>query len=160
MIAALIANSRHRKEWTWHTLQQTLLSKREHGKICVLGLAYKKDTNSIKNSPALALLAHLKSLDVTVYDPIVPSSAAGEHARGAPTALDAAKGSDAVLIMTPWDEFADLSPVAVAAAMNGNLLIDPYGVVDGAAASQAGLDHYRLGRPPLRAQREARLAQC
>jgi UDPglucose 6-dehydrogenase len=66
-------------------------------------------------------------------------------ARPAPSALAAAEGADAVCIMTPWAEFRALDPAALAQAMRGTLVIDPYRMLDPARTAQAGLRVFRLG---------------
>jgi UDPglucose 6-dehydrogenase len=149
VIESWVANSRHRKGWAWQTLSAELLPRIARPRIAVLGLAYKKDTHSTKNSPALALLSRLAGHDVVVYDPVVPASAAGPEFTAADSALAAAQGADVVAIMTQWDAFADLVPEALARAMRGSLLLDPFGMIDGEAAQRAGLEHHRLGRPAL-----------
>ena len=49
--------------------------------------------------------------------------------------------------MTPWRPFKALAPAAMAGAMAGRVVIDPFGVLDGKAAAAAGLEHHRLGAP-------------
>ena len=64
---------------------------------------------------------------------------------GAASALEAVKNADAVAIMTPWPEFKKLDPAAIAKAMAGKIVLDPYRVLDPAKAKAAGLDHRLLG---------------
>ena len=52
------------------------------------------------------------------------------------------------MILTPWAEFKDLDPEALAKLMRGRVLIDPYGCVKGAA--EAGFNYITLGVPPAR----------
>lgn len=148
VVRAWIANSAHRKDWAWRTLRTMLLDKSPDANVSVLGLAYKQDTHSTKNSPSLALLSHMTARRVRIYDPVVNAEAAGANAVGAASALDAVQDADAVCIMTPWDEFRSLSPSDLASRMRGNLLLDPYGVVDAHAARTAGLVHVTLGVSP------------
>lgn len=148
IVAAWVANSRHRKDWTWRTLSKLVLAKQPDARIAVLGLAYKEDTHSTKNSPALMLLSHLQDHAVSVYDPVVPPSATGSTHKAAASALDAMQDADATCIMTPWSEFKALSPAAIAARMRGRWLIDPFRVIDGDAARGAGLRHVTLGIAP------------
>ncbi len=145
VVRAWLANSAHRKDWPWRTLSAQLLNTAPDGRVAVLGLAYKEDTHSTKNSPALVLLAHLADRKVTVYDPVVKASAVGSHAGAAKSALDALSGADAVCLMTPWPEFKSLKASDFAARMRGRLVIDPYGLIDAAAATAAGLSHFTLG---------------
>ena len=139
--------SAHAKDWIWRVLEGGVLSEVESPRIAVLGLAYKENTHSTKNSPALVLLDHLKEHEVRVFDPVVPTDVAPQ-AMGADSELAACEGADVVVIATPWPEFGELDPKALAATMNGATLIDPYAMLDGAAVTAAGLSHHTLGRPP------------
>ena len=71
---------------------------------------------------------------------------------GAPDALSALTGADALLILTPWAEYRSIDPTLIARRMRGKIVLDPYAVVDPEAAVLAGLDLYTLGRPPIFSQ--------
>ena len=145
-IRAVVANSRHRKDWAFRELQDALLANMPDARLGALGLAYKENTDSVKNSAALQLIAQLTPWPVRVFDPIVPASAAVHpNVTAAPSALEAARGVDALAIMTPWPEFRRLAPADLATVMRGRLILDPYRVLDAAAARTAGLDHRMLG---------------
>ncbi|MEG3618325.1 nucleotide sugar dehydrogenase [Magnetovibrio sp. PR-2] len=145
VVRAWLTNSTHRKNWPMRTLQKEVLDDQPDATVAVIGLAYKENTHSTKNSPALVLLDQLKDRSVKVYDPVVPPSAGGEHAQGADSALAAAAGADVVVLMTPWPEFRDIDPVALANAMAGKTVIDPYGLLDGDALAGAQMKHHKLG---------------
>lgn len=152
VVQAWMANSSHRRDWALRTLHGEVLTANPKAVIGVLGLAYKENTHSTKNSPSLALIAQLKPWRIRVYDPVVPASAA-EHpdVTGCVSALEAAQGVDALVIMTPWPAFRDLKTDQLARAMAGRTVIDPYHVLDGKAAAAARLDYFTLGVPPRRA---------
>ena len=115
--------------------------------LAILGLAYKEDTASTKNSPSLALLEALGPFPIRVYDPAVPARPEYHPRLVATTsALDACAGADALVIMTPWREFRELRPADVAARLRGRAVIDPYGVLSAEACRAAGLDHAVLGQ--------------
>jgi UDPglucose 6-dehydrogenase len=139
--------SGYAKDWIWRVLGGCVLGGTENPRIAVLGLAYKENTHSTKNSPALVLLDHLKEHEVRVFDPVVPASAAPQ-ATGTDSAMAACEGVDVTVIATPWLEFGEIDPKALAATMNGTIVIDPYAMLDGATVTAAGLTHYTLGRPP------------
>ena len=145
-IRAFVANSAYRKDWALRTLHDALLGKTPNAKLAVLGLAYKENTHSVKNSPSIALIENLAPWALSVFDPVVPANAA-PHPRvtDAKSALEAVEGADAAAIMTAWPEFRDLSPSDLARAMRGRLLLDPYGVIDVKAARATGLDIRTLG---------------
>jgi UDPglucose 6-dehydrogenase len=143
--AAWVANSRHRKDWAWRTLQRRGLGEGSAARIGVLGLAYKENTASVKNSPSLALLKHLGGRRVTVHDPVVGSDKAGIPVTTAAQPLDVADGADVLAIMTPWPVYRDLAPADLARRMAGRLVLDPYRVLTADAARRAGLDYVTLG---------------
>jgi UDPglucose 6-dehydrogenase len=146
VVAAYLRNSNHARDWALRVLYREVMAKTADPLLAILGLAYKENTNSTKNSPSLALLSHLHDFIVRLYDPVVPPMAAAHpRAAAAKSALDAALGADALLVMTPWPEFRELDPYALAEAMRGRTIIDPYGVIDRAAARRAGFSHLRIG---------------
>jgi UDPglucose 6-dehydrogenase len=148
VIASFVRNSRHRKDWALRVVHREVLTHKPDATFGVLGLAYKENTHSTKNSPSLGLIEQLKPWPVRVYDPVVPASAAPHPAAtAAGSALEAARGSDAVLIMTPWPEFRALDPSELATAMAGKTVVDPFRVLDPAAVRAAGLTHFTLGVP-------------
>ncbi len=148
VIAAYLHNSRHMRDWALRTLRREVLGAKPDAVLAVLGLAYKENTHSTKNSPSLALIAQLKSQRLRLFDPVVPASAAGHPgAVGAASALEAAKGADAVLVMTPWPEFRGIAPGNLARVMAGRTVIDPYRVLDPAGMRAANLRHFVLGSP-------------
>ncbi|MGE4527378.1 MAG: UDP binding domain-containing protein [Rhodospirillaceae bacterium] len=148
VVKAWIANSRYRKDWPWRTLRDAVLAQNPDAEIAVLGLAYKENTHSTKNSPSLVLLSHLKGKPVAVHDPVVPASVV-PWAKGAETPLACAEGADVLVIATPWPEYRKLPVAGLAAAMRGRTIIDPYRILDGKAAADAGFAWHTLGMPPL-----------
>ena len=152
VIESFVRNSRHRRDWVLRTLHTEVLATNPKAVIGVLGLAYKENTHSTKNSPSLALIAQLKPWRLRVHDPVVQASAvAHPEATGCATALEAAQGVDALVIMTPWPAFRELKATALAEAMSGRAIIDPYRMLNAAEVAVAGLDHFTLGAPPCRA---------
>ncbi len=149
VVAAWRANSRHRRDWAWRTLREHVLDRSPQARVGVLGLAYKENTHSTRNSPALALLEHLADRPVRVFDPAVPASAAGPRSIGAGSAAAVADGVDALCIMTPWPQFKSLEPADLAARMRGRTVIDPYRVLAARKVREAGLDYHTLGAAPM-----------
>jgi UDPglucose 6-dehydrogenase len=149
VVHSWIANSQHRRDWALAQVHEFVLRQKPNPVLAVLGLAYKQDTDSTKNSPALALLSALRPFIVRVYDPVVaPRPEFHPRLVGTASALDACDGADALVIMTPWSAFRALSPAALAVRLRGQIVIDPYGVLDARACRAAGLRHLILGAPP------------
>jgi UDPglucose 6-dehydrogenase len=152
VIAAYQDHSRHMRDWALRILQRVVLEGVLQPRIGILGLAYKQDTHSTKNSPSLALIAELRGVHISVHDPVVPTAVV-PNGVGAAAPEDVADQADAVVIMTPWAEYRTLDPKELRRRMRGQAIIDPYGVVDRTAVAAAGLDHYCIGRPALRSGR-------
>ena len=148
VVRAWIANSRHRREWALTQVHEHVLVRTPDPTLAVLGLAYKQDTASTKNSPSLGLLAALAPFAVRVYDPVVPPRPEF-HPRlvRAASALEACAGADALVIMTPWAEFRELQPEDISGRLRGRTVIDPYAILPADACRAAGLDHVTLGSP-------------
>ena len=153
VVEAWIENSRHRRDWVVRTVRRALLDRRPRATLTVWGLAYKENTHSVKNSPSLATIAQLPEAVIRVHDPVVPASAVQHaHVEGFGDPLDAVRGAEALLIMTPWPVYRDVSPARIAEALAGDIVIDPYAVLDGTKAAQCGLSYYTLGRSPVAAE--------
>lgn len=147
LIRAFIANSRYRRDWALRTLRSVLGGQSE-SVIAVLGLAYKENTHSIKNSPSLAFLTGIPDLKVQAFDPVVAvQSSFHPQIVQAEDALAACAGADVLAVMTPWPAFKTLKAGEVAKAMSGRIVLDPYRHLDGAAFIDAGFAYHALGAP-------------
>lgn len=116
-----------RRDWVWQRLQEYVLKAQPDPLIAILGLAYKPDTHSTKNSVSLALIEKLSGYRINTHDPLV-------HLRFPHTTPyirvnDAIKNADVLIIMTAWDEYKKLSMTDIAELMQGKIIIDPYGVL-------------------------------
>jgi UDPglucose 6-dehydrogenase len=122
--------------------------------IGLLGLAFKPNTDDMREASSLVLSArlHAAGARVRVYDPIAMEQARG-LIRGVEfkdSAEGVVEGADAVVLVTEWPEFAGLDLEAVARAMRGNVLIDGRNLFDPAAARDAGLVYEGVGRSATR----------
>ena len=160
VVHAWIANSRHRRDWCWRVLRDHVLNPPQTVQIAVLGLAYKQNTHSTKNSPAIALLSRLETMGVRarVHDPVVPSAIV-PFAMGCADPLACAAGADALVLSTPWPEYRRLRIEDLARVMAGRVLIDPFRLLNGEAATAAGFAYHTLGMAPPR-RLETSLSPC
>jgi len=119
-------------------------------RIALFGLAFKPNTDDMREASSLVLSARLNAdgADVIAYDPV-----AEEQARVlvsgisfAESPLDAAHGADAVVLVTEWPEFLALDWSEVAATMSGNLVVDGRNALDQAVVRAAGLVYEGVGR--------------
>jgi UDPglucose 6-dehydrogenase len=125
-----------------------------HGKrVAVLGLAFKPNTDDMREAPSLALVEGLLAggAEVAAFDPVAAEQAKPmmPNVEFAPDAHAAAAGADALVIVTEWDEFRALDLADVAKAMRGNVLVDLRNVYDSAEAEAAGLAYFGIGRGRL-----------
>src|SRR5438105_1123930 len=118
--------------------------------VALLGLAFKPDTDDMREASSLVLAARLQAegAKVRAYDPV-----AEERARGlmpgielADSALDALADADACIIVTEWPEFCELDWAAAADAMRGRVVIDGRNLIDPKTIAAAGLVYEGIGR--------------
>jgi UDPglucose 6-dehydrogenase len=119
-------------------------------RIALFGLAFKPNTDDMREASSLVLSARLNAdgADVVAYDPVAEQQAR-ELVSGiefASSPLDAAAGADAVVLVTEWAEFLELDYKLVAGAMRGRLVIDGRNALDPDALSAAGLQYEGVGR--------------
>jgi UDPglucose 6-dehydrogenase len=148
VVRAWQANSRRRRDWAARAIRRMLVDQKPDATIAVWGLAYKENTHSVKNSPSIATLQQLPQANLRVHDPVVTADLAHHsHAHGFDDPLGALDGADALMILTPWPQYRKIPATEIAARLAGRLVLDPFAVLDGAAARGAGLMWATLGRP-------------
>jgi len=121
-------------------------------RIAVLGLTFKPETDDMREAPSLSIVPRLveNGAIVTAYDPegmeqakpLLPLSVAY-----AADALAAARGADALVLITEWNEFRAISPERLRAAMAGDVVVDLRNVWDPVAMRRAGFRYSSIGRP-------------
>jgi UDPglucose 6-dehydrogenase len=118
--------------------------------VALLGLAFKANTDDMREASSLVLAARLQAdgARVRAYDPIAEEEASklmpGVDLAG--SAMDAVAGADAIVIVTEWPEFAQLDWTAVAEHTAGRTVIDGRNFVDGDAVRAAGFTYEGIGR--------------
>lgn len=120
-------------------------------RIAVLGLAFKPNTDDMRDAPSLVILPALleAGADVIAYDPEAMANA-GPMLPGiamAASAAEAMTGSDALVIITEWDAFRALDLKKVKALMRGNVLVDLRNIYRPAEALKIGFVYDSVGRP-------------
>jgi len=124
----------------------TLIGKR----VALLGLAFKPDTDDMREASSLVLAARLQGegAEVVAYDPVAIERASEmlTSVEMADSAMAALEGADAAVLVTEWDEFRDLDWNAAATAMANPLVVDGRNFLDPAALVAAGFDYEGIGR--------------
>lgn len=120
-------------------------------KITVLGAAFKPNSDDVRDSPALAVARLIATQGgvVTVTDPQAINNAAKTfpELNYVADVSQALAGADAVLLLTEWQEYRDLDPVATASLVAGKVLIDGRNVLTPQVWRSAGWTYRALGRP-------------
>lgn len=120
----------------------------------VLGLAFKGDTDDIRESPAIEIIKILlaEGCTVSAFDPaaiertqqILPAS---NTLRYATDAYDAISDADALLILTDWPEFTELDLRRINQSLRYPIIIDGRNLYDPAVMSDHGFTYLSVGRP-------------
>ena len=119
-------------------------------RVAVLGLAFKPDSDDIRDSPALDVAVRLKGLgaEVVSHDPEAIPNARRMHPQLAyADSLDEAlHGAEAVVVVTEWKQYRELEPAATAAKVDRPVIFDGRNVLDPAAWRTAGWTYTGMGR--------------
>ncbi|MEP7009605.1 MAG: UDP-glucose/GDP-mannose dehydrogenase family protein [Acidobacteriota bacterium] len=123
--------------------------------LAVLGLAFKPNTDDIRESPALPVVralidqgAHIRTFDPAAMDgcrPILPEATFCDNA------YEAATGADAVIILTEWNPFRKLELERLRGLVKTPLIIDLRNLYEPDKMAEAGFDYISIGRPDGRA---------
>src|SRR5436189_471772 len=139
------------KERFLKSIRDTLWVLREK-RIAVWGLTFKPDTDDIRSSVAIDLIADMlkEKAHVTVYDPKAMEKAreveAISGAKFANSALEAVEGAEALIIATEWSEFANVDLDAIKKKMMTPIVFDGRNLFDPATMAKLGFQYYSIGR--------------
>jgi UDPglucose 6-dehydrogenase len=147
-VSSWIYNSKHRKNWVWNLLKDLLLNNQSENKptFSILGLTYKENTHSLKNSASIELLAKLTDYAVKVYDPAAPSDFSLQNVIRVTKMEDTLNDADFLIIMTPWAEFKFLKTADLVKRMKGKIIIDPYKILAELDLVQNGFKYFTIGK--------------
>jgi UDPglucose 6-dehydrogenase len=119
-------------------------------RVALLGLAFKANTDDMREASSLVLAARLQAdgAKVTAYDPIAEHEARPRMpgVQFADSALGAVEGADAAILVTEWPEFAELDWREVKARMAGDLLVDGRNFAERDDVVAAGFIYEGIGR--------------
>jgi len=120
-------------------------------RVAVLGVAFKPNSDDVRDSPSLAVCHRLagEGAIVSVHDPVAMPSAARKRPglRYAPSASEAAEGADLVLHLTEWSDYRAIDPAALARVVARRVIIDARCCLDADLWREAGWTMHVLGRP-------------
>jgi UDPglucose 6-dehydrogenase len=149
LVNAVIEVNELQKRRIVSKLQKHLGSKLSNKRIALLGLAFKPDTDDMREAPSVILASRLQAegAEVRGWDPVATP---GELMKGVEihgTVVDAVRDADAAVIVTEWDELRDLASPEVQQAMRNPLIVDGRNLLDPEAVREAGFAYEGIGRP-------------
>jgi UDPglucose 6-dehydrogenase len=120
-------------------------------RIAVLGLAFKPETDDMREAPSLPLVAGLveAGAHVAAFDPVAMAGAKALLPAAVEFAADvtaALTGADAVVLVTEWNEFRSLAAAKFLQLMRGKVVVDLRNVFDPVAMREAGFAYHGIGR--------------
>ena len=125
--------------------------KLEGKTIAVWGLAFKPETDDMREAPALVLIEKMKAAgcNIRVYDPIAMEECKrkiGDAVYYAPDLYDAVLDADAVMLLTEWKELRLPSWQVIHKAMNGNIVLDGRNIYDKKEIEEQGFIYHCIGK--------------
>jgi UDPglucose 6-dehydrogenase len=147
LLAAVIEVNELQKRRIVQKLQR-YLGPLNGAKVALLGLAFKPNTDDMREAPAIVLASRLiaEGAEVRGWDPVADARVAMPSLRQCDTPLEAVAGADAAVIVTEWPQLAGEDWPALAAAMRRPLLLDGRNFLDPEAARHAGFLYEGMGR--------------
>ena len=142
------------KERFLKSIRDTLWILRDK-KVAVWGLTFKPDTDDIRSSVAIDLVAEMlcEGAQVSVCDPKGMERAREvaeiKVARFCNTALEAVDGAEALIIATEWEEFANVDLAVVKEKMTTPIVFDGRNLFDPPTMAKLGFRYYSIGRNPV-----------
>lgn len=124
-----------------------------HGStIAILGLAFKPNTDDMRDAPSIPILHTLyeKGVKLRVFDPASMDTAKSllpPNLIYCSNAIETAEGADALVVLTEWNEFRALEPKNLRLVMRGNVIIDLRNIWDPATMASHGFQYQSVGRP-------------
>ncbi|TLS35179.1 UDP-glucose dehydrogenase family protein [Pseudalkalibacillus caeni] len=161
LLKAVVDVNKHQRYNILDKLQQ-VLGNLNGKKIAIWGLAFKPNTDDVRDAPANEVITELLKLgaDVSAYDPIAmdnfKKSLDQDGVSWSETAFEAVQNADAVCLLTEWDEFKEADLNQLEAAMRFPVLIDGRNVFTQEQLSESNLIYHSVGRPRLQ-QKELEL---
>jgi len=144
---ALIDYNTKRFAWVIQKLERWVFTCSSYPTVAIWGLAYKKNTNSTKNSTAVRLIGELQGrASMRAWDPLVPAAADIGTIEFAESLAAAVRGADCLVIMTDCDEFVNADINRIRTELSRPVVIDAVGVLEGRRHELAGIEYISMGR--------------
>ena len=152
IVSEVVAYNQARKNAMAARVQTAFSGDVKGRKIAVLGLAFKPETDDMRESPSIEIITALSEAgaQISAYDPAAMEEAKHllpdtiSFADSAQACLD---GADGAVVVTEWNEFRALTPQLFAQLMAGNVLVDLRNIYAPDQMQEVGLTYLSIGRP-------------
>ncbi|BAM01582.1 MULTISPECIES: UDP-glucose dehydrogenase family protein [Caldilinea] len=155
LLRAVIDINRDMRRWAVFNLRELLGGKLDGKRIGLMGLAFKPNTDDIREAPALEIAHMLRNEGAIVsgYDPVAMGNVArvDKQIRLAEDAYDLATGADALLVCTEWNEFKQLDLLRLRDLMAQPILVDGRNIYEPDIMVSLGFKYRGVGRVPRNA---------
>ena len=150
-----VVESNDKRKRSMHKRILNSIGKRKKKVICILGLTFKPNTDDMRDSPSLEIIPALikNKCDLKVFDPEGMKEAKecfkeySEKILWCKDSYEASKGSDALVILTEWNEFRALDLKRLKKLLNRPLIIDLRNIYNPLELKSLGFEYFSLGRP-------------
>ena len=148
LLAAVIEVNELQKRRVIGKLKSRLGSLRGK-KVALLGLAFKPNTDDMREAPSIVLAGRLlaEGAEVRGWDPVADGRVLPRGVEIVDSVADAVRGADAAVIVTEWAELRDLASPEIRDSMANPLIVDGRNLLDPAATRAAGFEYEGIGRP-------------
>jgi len=153
LVDATIQINTERKNSMAERILEAIGHTRQRGcTIAILGLAFKPNTDDMRDAPSIPILhrLHEEGLTIKAFDPVSMSAAKpllpADVIFGR-DAIETATGADALVVLTEWNEFRALDPRTLRSIMHGNTIVDLRNIWDPQAMAKHGFRYQSVGRP-------------
>jgi UDPglucose 6-dehydrogenase len=147
LLSAVIEVNELQKRRVINKLQK-YLGRLRGKRIALLGLAFKPDTDDMREAPSVVLASRLlaEGAEVRAYDPVAKPGDLVSGMTTCESVAEAVRDADAAVIVTDWDEFRALASPAIRDAMRRPLIVDGRNLLDPEATRAAGFTYEGIGR--------------
>lgn len=149
VIDATVKANDFQKEKTADFVVKTI-GKLKGKTVSVLGLSFKPNTDDLRDAPSLVIIKKLMKAGARIrtFDPVAMKDAKKilPKAVFCKDVYDAVKGSEAVIIVTEWNQFRNLDLGKIKTLAKGNLFFDLRNIYDSEKLTRMGFDYHSVGR--------------
>lgn len=150
ILEAAEKTNQDQRRFFYHKIEKAFENNLKNKKIAVWGLAFKPQTDDLREAPALDVIKLLlkAGAKVTAYDPVAEKNAKKFFPKigYAKKSTEALKGADGLIVMTEWDEFKECDFIKMKKLMKTPLIVDGRNIWPATKPRGAGFRYFSVGR--------------